>query len=233
MDIFGDDRASLPRAPHPELRALEEAGFTVQITTHNEWMVEAIVKEYGFATRIQWIHDPETSRRFFPAICDDELGFRLHPADAAINKVLCAARRRTAPRDAVDLVSIVSRYAPLGPLVWALSGKDPKLNPQTAISQIRGIAFGYSDEEIKAVRMEEGARMTRDDIRRVLGRALEQAAAYCDDVAPDDYLGQLFVDAAEIPVEASQMTISSGSHKSIAVSDFERLPRFADLSDSQ
>lgn len=68
--------------------------------------------------------------------------------------------------------------------------------------------------------MEEGASMTRDDIRLVLGQVLKEAAAYCDDVAPDDYLGHLFVDAAEIPVEANQKTISNGSHKSIAIRDF-------------
>jgi hypothetical protein len=83
-----------------------------------------------------------------------------------------------------------------------------------------GIAFGYPDKEIRAVRMEEGPSMTRDDTRRVLGQALEEAAACGDDVAPDDYLGHLFVDAAEISVEANQKTISNGSHKSVAVRDF-------------
>jgi hypothetical protein len=82
------------------------------------------------------------------------------------------------------------------------------------------IAFGHPDKEIWAVRMEEGASMARDDIGRVLGQALEEAAAYCDDVAPDDYLGHLFADAAEIPVEANQKTSSNGSHKSIAIRDF-------------
>ena len=61
-------------------------------------------------------------RRFFPAQNDPEFGFRLHEADLAVNKVLCAARRNSAARDAVDLVNIVDRYAPLGPLVWAVSG---------------------------------------------------------------------------------------------------------------
>lgn len=228
MDIFGDNLGSLPAAPKPELEALEKAGFTVHVTTRDEWMVEAIVKEYGFETKIQWINDAETSRRFFPAMYDEELGFRLHPADAAVNKVLCAARRDTAPRDAVDLVSIVTCYAPLGPLVWSLAGKDSLLNPRTALREIRRIAYGYSDEEIRAVRMEREAAMTRQDIRQVLENAFEEAATYCDDVAPEEHLGCLFVDANEKPVQASELTISSGTHRPVRITDFGRLPSFSD-----
>jgi len=192
-------------------------------------VVEAIVKEYGFETKIQWISDTETSRRFFPAIYDEELGFRLHPADAAVNKILCAARRYTAPRDAVDLVSIVTRYAPLGPLVWSLASKDASLNPQTALTKIRQIAFGYSDEEIRAVRMEGEAAMARQDIRRVLEKALEEASAYCDDVAPGDHLGCLFVDASDNPVQANEETIADSTHRPVKITDFGRLPRFNDM----
>ncbi|UYN95213.1 MAG: hypothetical protein KIT25_24920 [Enhydrobacter sp.] len=177
MDIFSD-RASLPNAAMLELKALEDAGFTVRVTTRDEWMVEAIVREYGFETRIQWMHEEETSRRFFPALYDEELGFRLHPADAAVNKVLCAARRHSAARDAVDLVSIVRRYTTLGPLIWALAGKDPKLNPQRAISDIRRIAFGYSDEEIRTVRMGDDPGMNRQEVRDVLDRALIAAGVH-------------------------------------------------------
>ncbi|MDB5489389.1 MAG: hypothetical protein JWQ58_3104 [Reyranella sp.] len=228
MDIFGDDSGSLPAASKPELEALEKAGFTVHVTTHDERMVEAIVREYGFETRVQWINDPETSRRFFPAIHDDDMGFKLHPADTAVNKLLCAARRHSAPRDAVDLVSIATRYAPLGPLVWCLAGKDASLNPRTALTRIRGIVFGYSDEEIRAVRMEGEAAMTRQDVRRVLETALEEAAAYCDDIAPDDYLGCLFVDADDTPVAANETTLSKGIHRAVRTTDFGRLPRFDD-----
>lgn len=188
-------------------------------------MVEAIVKQYGEETRVQWIDDSESSRRFFPAMDDEEFGFRLHQADAAVNKALCAARRERAPRDAVDLVSIARRYAPLGPLVWALAGKDPDLTPPKAISSIRRIAFGYADEEIRAVRMEEGGTVTRAELREVLGTALEAAAAYCDDVAPVDHIGCLFVDAEDKPVEATAITIANRSHRAIAISDFGTVPK--------
>jgi hypothetical protein len=221
MDIFCDFQ-SLPQGPVAEVEALGKAGFSVEITTHDEWMLEVIVQQYGFQTRVQWINDPESCNRFFPATHDEEFGFRLHSADNAINKVLCAARRQSAPRDAVDLVSIATKYAPLGPLI---PGKDPRLNPNTVISEIRKNAFGYSDAEIRAVRMEDNAIMTREEVRRILDDALKSASIYCDDAAPDDYLGHLLVDSAITPVEATVGTIRDGLHKPIAISDFGTIPR--------
>ncbi|MGQ0581474.1 MAG: hypothetical protein ACT4O6_06030 [Reyranella sp.] len=225
MDIFIDQRKQLPRGPYAELEVLRQAGFSVDVTTRDEVMVEAIVKQYGEETRIQWIDEPETSKRFFPAANDEELGYRLHQADAAVNKALCAARRERAPRDAVDLVSIVRRYAPLGPLVWALVGKDSNLTPPKAISSIRRIAFGYADEEIRAVRMEEGGTVTREELRRILEPALEAAAAYCDDRAPVDHVGCLFVDAGNRPVEATAITLADGSNRAIKINDFGSVPK--------
>ena len=39
---------------------LRQAGFSVDVTTRDEWMVEAIVKQYGEETRVQWIDDSES-----------------------------------------------------------------------------------------------------------------------------------------------------------------------------
>jgi hypothetical protein len=225
MDIFRDDRNQLPHHIKPELDAIKQAGFSVEITTHNEWMVEAIVRQYGFETRVQWMDEPETCRRFFPALDDEDFGFRLHQADVAVNKVLCAARRRSAPRDAVDLVNIVQRYAPLGPLVWAISGKDASLTPPKLIRDIRSIAFGYADEEIRTVRMAEGSSITQAELRSILDPALEAVSAYCQTIAPIDYLGYLFVDQNEIPMAASEHDVAAGVAKAIPVKDFTLVPK--------
>jgi len=40
-------------------------------------MVEAIVRQYGFETKIQWMDEAETSRRFLSRNMRRELGFRL------------------------------------------------------------------------------------------------------------------------------------------------------------
>jgi hypothetical protein len=226
LDMFLDHRDRLAERVAPEIDRLRDDGFSVDVTINGDYMVEAILRKYGFETRVQWMDEPETSRRFFPAMDDEDLGFRLHQADAAVNKTLCAARRNSAARDAVDLVSIVSNYAPLGPLIWALAGKDEALTPPQAIRNIKANVFGYSDEEIRTVRM-EGEEASRDMVRTVLEPALERASAYCDDTAPDDKLGALFVNSADIPVEADEAMISSGAAIAVEISDFGVTAKFA------
>lgn len=224
MDIFHDNRHQLPHSVEPELEALRQAGFSTEITTDDRWMVEVILRRHGFETKVQWLDEPETSKRFFPALEDDAFGFRLHQADVAVNKVLCASRRRTAPRDAVDLVNITRRYSPLGPLVWAAVGKAPDMAPPEVIRNIRNVVFGYSDEEIQAVRLEDGNTITRIELREILEFALAAAREYCDEMAPIDYVGCLFVDAAEIPIEADDEAIARNSAKAIPVKDFSIAP---------
>lgn len=227
MDIFRDSSHRFPKCIAPELQALRDRGFAVDVTTNNEWMVEAILRQYGFETRVQGLNEPETCRRFFPAISDEELGFRLHQADVAVNKLLCASRRRQAPRDAVDLVNIVRRFCPLGPLVWAATAKSEGLSPAQVIRNTREIAFGYADEEIRAVRLAEGEIVTRAELREVLDRALMAARDFCDDLAPSAYTGHLFVNSQETPVEADAQAVASGSVQALPLTDFASLPKLS------
>lgn len=223
MDIFQDRPGRLPNDVEVELQALRDEGFSVEVTARDEWIVEAVVRRYGFETRVQWMDDPETCRRFFPAIEDDEFGFRLHQADVAVNKVLCASRRNE-PRDAVDLVSIARRYAPLGPLVWAAAGKDTTVNPLQILAGVRASAFGFSDEQIRAVRMEDGDAVTREALRDVLGPALDDAYAYCEELAPADYDGHLFIGADQAPVAAHETDLADGNARAQPLRDFPAMP---------
>ncbi len=224
MDIFYDLRDQLPDGVEPELEALREAGFSIEPTTEDEWMVEVILRQYGFETKVQWLDEPETSRRFFPAQDDNELGFRLHQADVAVNKVLCASRRQRAARDTVDLVYIYRNYSPLGPLIWAAAGKDTNVSPVQMIGEIRRIAFGYAEEEIATVRMVDGNEVSRSEVRSELSDALEGAMDYCEEIAPIDYMGYLFVDAAETPKEASDEAVASGEVTALPLQDFTAVP---------
>ncbi|MPY76439.1 MAG: hypothetical protein GEU87_19545 [Alphaproteobacteria bacterium] len=228
MDIFHDNRNQLPRSVERELQALREVEFSVETIVSNSSTVEVIARKYGFETRVQWLDDAETCRRFFPAVEDESFGFRLHQADVAVNKVLCASRRNQAPRDAVDLVHIVRRYCPIGPLIWASMGKDPSLSPMTTIREIRRIAFGYSDEEIGAVRMDDRRPMARAELRDTLEAALNDARDYCENVAPIEYLGHLFIDEDDIPVAADSEAVKSGTAKAVPVRDFSVVPTVGD-----
>ena len=123
-------------------------------------------------------------------------------------------------RDAVDLVSIVQRYAPLGPLVWAATAKSPNENPLQMIQNIRNRALGYSDEQIRAVRTEEGFAVTRNFLREIVGPALDRAEEYCEDVAPTEYLNCLLVDSCDLPVEADADAIFQRTARAIQMRNF-------------
>ena len=226
LDIFRDDRDRLAHSVEPELEALRRAGYSVELTNDDDLVVDAVIRKGGQETRIQWFDDEETSRRFFPAQSDLEFGFRLHDADLAVNKVLCAARRNSAARDAVDLVYIVERYAPLGPLVWAVSGKAPDMAPPSTLRAIRANAFGYAEEEVGTVRMEDGSRMEWRRLREILDQALKAASDYCERIAPATYPGRLFVDKDGRPVEADEVSIRGGSAVAKAVRVFSGIPQF-------
>lgn len=224
MDIFHDYGDRLPHSVAPELEALRDAGFAVELTSEIDLVVDAIIRKGGEETRIQWFYDEETCRRFFPALDDPDFGFRMHDADVAVNKVLCAARRDSAPRDAVDLVNIVERYAPLGPLVWAVSGKTLDIAPPAILRGIRANVFGYAREEVETVRMTDGSPMDWRRLRDVLDRALDAASDYCEHTAPLEYPGCLFVDANQRPVEADDAAIEIGRSIARRIRDFSGIP---------
>ncbi len=77
LDIFVDERDSLPQSVEPELEALRNAGYSVELTNDHNVVVEAVIRKGDEETRIQWFDDVETSRRFFPAQDDPQFGFRL------------------------------------------------------------------------------------------------------------------------------------------------------------
>lgn len=224
LDIFNDRRNELPQGVRTELDALSAHGFAVELVVSDKYTVEAVVGLHGFETRVQWMDDEETSRRFFPAIADDELGFRLHQADVAVNKVLCASRRRAAARDAVDLAAIAERYAALGPLVWAACGKDSSVSPSQIITNIRNISFGYSEEEISTVRMEKGGAADRSTVRRILDAELTRARTYCEEIAPIDLQGHLFVDSDDRPFEAAQKDLNDAKIRALGIRSFGHDP---------
>lgn len=170
-------------------------------------MVEAILREYGAETRVQWLDDRESCYRFFDAVSDDVLGFRLHQADIAVNKILCASQRRNAARDAVDLMSIVENYCSLGPLVWAAAGKRPETTPLNILRSLRSIIMGYSNEELVSVRMEGSRPVTRETLHACMAPCLEGAYSYCEEIAPIEYLGHLIVNEDNCPIEADEAAL--------------------------
>ena len=75
MDIFHDDRNRLPRSVERELSALRDDDFAIETVVSDNSTVEVIVRKYGFETRVQWMDDPESCKRFSPSSRTQALGF--------------------------------------------------------------------------------------------------------------------------------------------------------------
>ena len=87
--------------------------------------------------------------RFFPTEADPTCGWRLHPLDAATNKIFALVGRRE-PRDYIDAVYLHRTQLSFGALCWAAAGKDAGFTP-ALIVELAARSTHYRQEEIDAL----------------------------------------------------------------------------------
>jgi hypothetical protein len=134
LDFFHDSEGRTARAFEEDRALLRGRGYAVEVDLRIPGYVRALVREGGEATRIEWSHD--SAWRFLPTVKDPDCGFRLHPVDVAVNKVL-ALVGRDEPRDLLDTIHVHRRVLPLGALCWAAAGKDPGYTPDMLLDLLR------------------------------------------------------------------------------------------------
>jgi len=130
---------------------LAAAGFTVVWQNRTEGFHRALIERHGQSVKIEWVYD--SAFRFFPVVPDPVLGYRLHDADLAVNKVLAGAGR-LAIRDYIDLIHLHRTYLHLGALAWAATGKDPGLSPLLILNELNRHTR-YQPEDLAEVRLRE------------------------------------------------------------------------------
>jgi len=134
LDYFHDSAARVAAAFQSDSGTLEANGFTVRPEITQPGYIRAVVRRRDQATKLEWAQD--SSWRFMPVERSDDFGYRLHPIDVATNKVLALAGREE-PRDLLDTLYLHQHVLPLGPLVWAASGKDPGFSPRSLLELLR------------------------------------------------------------------------------------------------
>jgi len=133
LDYFHDAEALVGQAFAADRNVLETAGYGVEVTQSQPGFVRAIVGRDADATKVDWAHD--SSWRFLPPVMDPRVGYRLHPLDLAINKVLALAGRDE-PRDFLDVIYVHRLYLSVGSLCWAAAGKDPGFSPAMLVEML-------------------------------------------------------------------------------------------------
>jgi len=172
---------------------LRDAGFQLNWQTRSPGFCRAWVERGGTGLTIEWAYD--SAFRFFPVVEDAQLGYRLHDADLAVNKLL-AGVGRLAIRDYIDLIDLDGRYLRLGALAWAACGKDPGMSPLLILNELNRHTR-YQVEDLAEVRLRVPVALP--ELKRHWLDMLAAARA-CVESLPGDEVGCLYLDSDGAPV---------------------------------
>lgn len=134
LDFFHDSEVRVATAFQGDEALLRNHGFELIIEMSIPGYVRAVVRQGTQATKVEWAHD--SAWRFLPVVQDPRVGYRLHPVDLAINKLLALAGRDE-PRDLLDVLFAHRTILPFGAQCWAAPGKDPGFSPGSLLELLR------------------------------------------------------------------------------------------------
>ena len=191
IDVFHDREERVATAALDDVKSLEAAGYHVAWLRQLPLIYTAKVKLGNESTRLDWVADSDF--RFFPTMPDETLGYILHPADLAMNKVMASASRREV-RDLVDLVTIHETILPLSAVICAAVEKSPGFTPEGLIAEIRRTSH-YSADEWRELKSTEP--VDPKEILARLRKALDEAEAFVTKM-PTDKAGVLFLKDGQV-----------------------------------
>jgi hypothetical protein len=134
LDYFHDSVERVASAFQQDRDLLTAHDYTVAVDMQLPGYLRALVSLGPNATKVEWAHD--SAWRFMPTVADPALGYRLHPIDLALNKLL-ALVGRDEPRDFIDVMGVQHDLLSLGALCWAAAGKDPGFTPLSLLELLR------------------------------------------------------------------------------------------------
>ena len=187
LDLFHDLEDSVARCAETDAATLRAAGCELSWLLRTPTFHRAVVRVDERALKIEWAQD--SAFRFYPVQQDDRFGYRLHDADAAVNKVLALAGRSEI-RDFVDVLHLDDSYLPVGALAWAACGKDPGFTPDFLLDHAARHA-AYTQHDLDRLSLREPLDL--GVLKRRWLAALERARALVAGLPPDE-VGCLYVD---------------------------------------
>jgi len=134
IDVFHDASEAVAVGADADAESLRKAGYAVTFLRREATFQQANISLAGETIRLDWAAD--SAFRFFPIVRDEVLGFRLHDADAATNKILAAVSRQKV-RDFIDLMQVDANYVSLGVAVWGAAAKDEGYTPNMIMQELR------------------------------------------------------------------------------------------------
>jgi hypothetical protein len=199
LDYLHDGEVLVGQAFAADCKVLEASGYEVKVILSQPGFVRAIVGRDGQAAKVEWAHD--TSWRFLPPIPDPAIGYRLHPIDLSINKVLALAGRDE-PRDFLDVIYVHRNHLSVGSLCWAAVGKDPGYSPEMLV-ELLARKGRYRAEDFAPLNLASAPDIA--DLKRTWLEAVADARRLARDLPPED-AGCLYWD----PVSEKFVTPAGG-----------------------
>lgn len=186
VDFFHDVAESVALCAEADATSLRSAGATVEWTLRTPTFYRAVATVDGKRLRLEWAQ--HSAYRFFPVQPDGTCGYRLHDADAAVNKLLALAGRQEV-RDFVDTLYLNAATLSLGALAWAACGKDPGYTPSFLLDQAAR-HVSYTQEDLNRLDLHFPLLIT--DLKRQW-LAAEDAARRLITSLPEGDLGCLYL----------------------------------------
>ncbi|MBI2438708.1 MAG: nucleotidyl transferase AbiEii/AbiGii toxin family protein [Lentisphaerae bacterium] len=186
LDFFHDVEESVAGSAELDADVLRRNGYGVDWVLRAPTFYRAVVRKADEQIKLEWAVD--TAFRFFPVERDELCGYRLHPTDAAINKLLALAGRREI-RDFVDTLYVHETSLSLGALAWAACGKDPGYTPELLLDQMGRHAI-YTDADLARLELARPLRLA--DMKRQWLQAQDQALRLVQSL-PASELGCLYL----------------------------------------
>lgn len=187
IDLCHDLETAVAESAAADEAALLAAGYAVTWQLRQPMFQRATVTRQDGSVKLEWVYD--SAFRFYPVEPDAELGWRLHFADAATNKML-ALSGRAEPRDFVDALHLHETYLSLGTLAWAAAGKDEGLNPLLILDLADRFAR-YRQADIDSLHL--AAPLSLPELKAQWSQAIEAGRQLIEQL-PAEEIGCLYLD---------------------------------------
>lgn len=193
LDFFHDVADSVAQCAEADAATLLGSGIDFEWLLRTPTFYRAVVSVEGERLKLEWAQD--SAFRFFPVQADEFCGYRLHDADAAVNKILALAGREEV-RDFVDILHLHRTCLSVGALAWAACGKDPGYTPAFLLDHA-GRHVSYSQDHLDRLQLREP--LSVGDLKRQWLTAVAQAQELIASL-PEADLGCLYLASDGVPV---------------------------------
>jgi hypothetical protein len=187
IDIFHDTDKAVTDAFQSDRATLLAAGYSVETQISQPSYYRSTIGKDGQYLKLEWVRD--TAFRFFPVVEDNDLGYRLHDIDLAINKCLALANRSVV-RDALDIIELDRKLISLPAMISGACGKDPGFTPILMIEMMQR-HMTFTPHELAAESLTKPIDPVK--LKKDLLKLVDRTRKVIDKLSADE-IGCIFVD---------------------------------------